>query len=150
TPASYQSIFTMHGLIMIFFAITPLLIGCFGNLCIPLMIGARDMAFPLLNAMSFWTFLTSQCLVLASFVVQLGTAAAAWTTYPPLSTNVGTPGWGQTLVVLALFVTGVATIMGAVNYVTTVIRFRAPGMTWFRMPLTVWGLWLTAILNVLF
>ena len=72
TPATYASIFTMHGLIMIFFAITPLLIGAFGNLTIPLMIGARDMAFPLLNAMSFWTFLISQGLVLASFVVQLG------------------------------------------------------------------------------
>ncbi|HVY47623.1 MAG TPA: cbb3-type cytochrome c oxidase subunit I [Minicystis sp.] len=150
TPANYQSIFTMHGLIMIFFAITPLLIGAFGNFCIPLMIGARDMAFPLLNALSFWTFVLSQILVLVSFGVQLGTAAAGWTTYAPLSTNVGTPGWGQTLVVAAIFVTGVATIMGGVNYVTTVIRFRAPGMTWMRMPLTVWGLWLTAILNVLF
>jgi cytochrome c oxidase subunit I len=150
TPGTYQSIFTMHGLIMIFFAITPLLIGAFGNFCIPLMIGARDMAFPLLNAMSFWTFVLSQLLVLVSFTVQLGTAAAGWTTYPPLSTNVGTPGWGQTLVGLAIFVTGVATIMGGVNYVTTVIRFRAPGMSYMRMPLTVWGMWLTAILNVLF
>jgi cytochrome c oxidase subunit 1 len=150
TPASYQSIFTMHGLIMIFFAITPLMIGAFGNFCIPLMIGARDMAFPLLNALSFWTFVISQIMILVSFVVQLGTAGAGWTTYAPLSTNVGTPGWGQTIVVGAIFVTGVATIMGGVNYVTTVIRFRAPGMTWMRMPLTVWGLWLTAILNVLF
>jgi cytochrome c oxidase subunit 1 len=150
TPGAFASIFTMHGLIMIFFAITPLLIGAFGNFCIPLMIGARDMAFPLLNALSFWTFLVSQALVLASFTVQLGSAAAGWTTYPPLSTNVGTPGLGQSLVVLAIFVTGVATIMGGVNYVTTVIRFRAPGMTYMRMPLTVWGLWLTAILNVLF
>src|SRR3954470_12499199 len=140
----------MHGLIMIFFAITPILIGAFGNYCIPLMIGARDMAFPLLNTLSFWTFVVSQALVIASFFQQLGSAAAGWTTYPPLSTNVGTPGIGQTLVVLAVFVTGVATIMGGVNYVTTVIRFRAPGMTYMRMPLTVWGLWLTAILNVLF
>jgi cytochrome c oxidase subunit I len=150
TPANYQSIFTMHGLIMIFFAITPILIGAFGNFCIPLMIGARDMAFPKLNMMSFWTFVLSQLLVIISFCVQLGTGAAGWTTYPPLSTNVGTPGWGQTLVGLAIFVTGLATIMGGVNYVTTVIRLRAPGMTYMRMPLTVWGLWLTAILNVLF
>src|SRR3954462_15240834 len=103
TPASYNSIFTMHGLIMIFFAITPLLIGAFGNFCIPLMIGARDMAFPLLNALSFWTFIVSQALVLASFVVQLAPAAAGWTPSPPLSTNVGTPRWGQSLVVLAIF-----------------------------------------------
>jgi cytochrome c oxidase subunit I len=150
TPANYQSIFTMHGLIMIFFAITPILIGAFGNFCIPLMIGARDMAFPKLNMASFWTFVLSQVLVIVSFCVQLGTGAAGWTTYPPLSTNVGTPGWGQTLVGLAIFVTGLATIMGGVNYVTTVIRLRAPGMTYMRMPLTVWGLWLTAILNVLF
>jgi cytochrome c oxidase subunit 1 len=150
TPASYNSIFTMHGLIMIFFAITPIMIGAFGNYCIPLMIGARDMAFPLLNMLSFWTFLVSQLMIIASFFMQLGSAAAGWTTYAPLSTNVGTPGWGQTLVVGALFVTGIATIMGGINYVTTVVRLRAPGMTYMRMPATVWGLWLTAILNVLF
>jgi cytochrome c oxidase subunit I len=150
SPATYNTLFTMHGLIMIFFAITPMMIGCFGNLTIPLMIGARDMAFPKLNMLSFWVFLVSQVLIVASFGVELGSASAGWTTYPPLSTTVGTPGWGQTLVVLAVFVTGVATIMGSINYVTTVIRFRAPGMTYMRMPATVWGLWLTAILNVLF
>jgi cytochrome c oxidase subunit 1 len=150
TPSSYSTLFTMHGLIMIFFAITPVMIGAFGNFCIPLMIGARDMAFPRLNMLSFWTFVASLGLVVASFFVQLGSASAGWTTYPPLSTRVGTPGHGQTLVVAALFVTGSATIMGAINYVTTVIRFRAPGMTYLRMPLTVWGLWLTAILNILF
>ena len=138
TPATYQSIFTMHGLIMIFFAITPV------------MIGAQDMAFPKLNMLSFWTFVISLILITASFFVQLGTAAAGWTTYAPLSTQIGTPGAGQTLVVAAIFVTGAATIMGAINYVTTVIRLRSPGMTYMRMPLTVWGLWLTAILNVLF
>src|SRR5262249_32223074 len=147
---SYNKLFTMHGLIMIFFAITPILIGAFGNFCIPLMIGARDMAFPFLNMLSFWTFVLSQILVIASFFVEMGTGAAGWTTYAPLSTNIGTPGWGQSLVVLAVFVTGAATIMGGINYVTTVIRFRAPGMTYWRMPATVWGLWLTAILNVLF
>ena len=150
TPALYPSIFTMHGLIMIFFAITPILIGCFGNLTIPLMIGARDMAFPVLNMLSFWTFLGSQLLMIASFFAKMGAGAAGWTTYPPLAGTVGTPGWGQTFVVMAIFVTGVSTIMGGINYITTVIRLRAPGMTWGRLPLTVWGLWLTAILNVLF
>jgi cytochrome c oxidase subunit 1 len=149
-PATYNTIFTNHGLIMIFWAITPLLIGAFGNFCIPLMIGARDMAFPLLNLLSFWIWVISALMVLASFVVPLGAAGAGWTTYPPLSTNVGMPGAGQSLVVGALFVTGISTIMGGLNYVVTVIRFRAPGMTWMRMPLTVWGLWLTSILNVLF
>ncbi len=149
-PSHYASIFTTHGLVMIFFAITPILIGAFGNFCIPLMIGARDMAFPLLNALSFWTFVLAGLIAGGSFLVPGGSGAAGWTTYPPLSTNVGTPGLGQTLIVLAIFVSGVSTIMGGVNYVTTVIRFRAPGMTYMRMPLTVWGLWLTAILNVLF
>ncbi len=149
-PADYQHIFTMHGLIMIFFAVTPVLIGAFGNFLIPLQIGARDMAFPVLNMLSFWFFLASQLLIIASFLVPLGPAGAGWTTYPPLSTNVGMPGLGQTLVILAVFLTGVATTMGAINYVTTVIRLRAPGMTWMRLPLTIWGLWLTAVLNVLF
>jgi cytochrome c oxidase subunit 1 len=149
-PATYMTIFTSHGLIMIFFAITPILIGALGNFCIPLMIGARDMAFPSLNMLSFWTFALSLCLVVASLFGELGAAGAGWTTYPPLSTNVGTPGNGQTFMVAAIFVTGVSTIMGGINYVTTVIRFRAPGMGYMRIPLTVWGLWLTAILNVLF
>jgi cytochrome c oxidase subunit 1 len=150
TPPTYTSIFTMHGLIMIFWAITPILIGAFGNFCIPLMIGARDMAFPKLNMYSFWAFFISAILVILSFTSQLGAASAGWTTYPPLSSNVGAPGWGQTYMALAIFVTGVSTIMGGINYIVTVIRYRAPGMTWFRMPLTIWGLWLTAILNVLF
>jgi cytochrome c oxidase subunit I len=149
-PATYNGIFTTHGLIMIFWAITPVMIGCFGNLCIPLMVGARDMAFPKLNMLSYWTFFLSSLMVIAGFVSELGAAGAGWTTYAPLSTNVGTPGWGQTWMVLAIFTTGSATIMGSVNYVTTVIRLRAPGMGYFKMPLTVWGLWLTAILNVLF
>ncbi|MEO5728509.1 MAG: cbb3-type cytochrome c oxidase subunit I [Byssovorax sp.] len=150
TPPTYTSIFTMHGLIMIFWAITPILIGAFGNFCIPLMIGARDMAFPKLNMYSYWTFFVSSVLVILSFTSQLGAASAGWTTYPPLSSNVGAPGWGQTYMALAIFVTGVSSIMGGINYIVTVIRYRAPGMTWFRLPLTIWGLWLTAILNVLF
>ncbi len=150
TPPTYTSIFTMHGLIMIFWAITPILIGAFGNFCIPLMIGARDMAFPKLNMYSYWTFFISSVLVILSFTSQLGAASAGWTTYPPLSSNVGAPGWGQTYMALAIFVTGVSSIMGGINYIVTVIRYRAPGMTWFRLPLTIWGLWLTAILNVLF
>ena len=149
-PSTFNSIFTMHGLIMIFWAITPILIGAFGNFCIPLMIGARDMAFPLLNLLSYWFFLISGVLVIAAFLVPLGAAGAGWTTYPPLSANVGMPGAGQSLMILAIFVTGVSTIMGGINYVVTVIRYRAPGMGWMRMPLTVWGLWLTSILNVLF
>jgi cytochrome c oxidase subunit 1 len=150
SPAAYTSLFTMHGTIMIFFAITPIMIGGFGNFCIPLMIGARDMVFPVLNMLSFWTMVLASVLLTASFFVPVGAAAAGWTTYPTLSTQLGTPGWGQTLWVAAIFFAGASTIQGAINYITTVIRLRAPGMGYFKMPLTVWGLWLTAILNALF
>lgn len=149
-PSTYQALFTTHGLVMIFFGITPILIGGFGNFLIPLQIGARDMAFPKLNMLSFWVFALSGVLAVASLFGSLGAGGAGWTTYPPLSTNVGTPGSGQTFLVAAIFVFGTSSLMGAINYVTTVVRFRAPGMSYMRMPLAVWGQWLTAILNVLF
>jgi cytochrome c oxidase subunit 1 len=150
SPFIYTSLFTMHGTIMIFFAITPIMIGGFGNFCIPLEIGARDMVFPTLNMLSFWTMVLSTCILVASFFVPSGSGAAGWTAYPTLSTQLGTPGAGQTLLVISLFFAGASTIQGAINYITTVIRLRAPGMGYFDMPLTVWGLWLTAILNALF
>ena len=149
-PQAYSSFFTMHGTIMIFWAITPILIGCFGNLLIPLQIGARDMAFPTLNMMSFWTMFLATGVLVASFFVPMGAAAGGWQSYPTLSTNIGQPGPGQTMWVVAIFLAGSGTIMGAVNYITTVIRLRAPGMGYFDMPLAVWGIWLTAILNALF
>jgi cytochrome c oxidase subunit 1 len=149
-PDTYAMLFTLHGTIMIFFAITPILIGAFGNYCIPLMIGARDMAFPLLNMLSFHIAVLSAVLLMASLFLPLGGAAGGWTSYPTLSTLIGSPGSGQTLWCLSLFVLGVSSTMGAINYITTIIAFRAPGMGYFDMPLTVWGLWLTAILNALF
>jgi cytochrome c oxidase subunit I len=150
TPASYTSLFTNHGLVMIFFAITPILIGCFGNFCVPLLIGAREMALPRVNAAAFWVFALSQGLALASMVMPQGAAASGWTMYPPLSATIAEPGPGQTVMIAAIFATGIATILGAVNLVTTVILCRAPGMTWTRLPLTVWGLWLTSLLSALF
>ncbi len=149
-PDTYAMLFTMHGTIMIFYAITPLLIGAFGNYCIPLMIGARDMAFPMLNMLSFWFAFLSGVVLLASLFLPLGAAAGGWTSYPTLSTMIGSPGAGQTLWCVAIFLFGVSSTMGAVNYVTTVITLRAPGMGYFDMPLTIWGLWLTAILNAIF
>lgn len=149
-PDTYAMLFTMHGTIMIFYAITPILIGAFGNYCIPLMIGARDMVFPTLNMLSFWISLVSGILLLASLCTPLGAAAGGWTSYPTLSTLLGSPGVGQTMWLLALFLLGVASTMGAINYITTIITLRAPGMGYFDMPLTIWGLWLTAILNALF
>lgn len=149
-PDTYAMLFTMHGTIMIFYAITPILIGAFGNYCIPLMIGARDMAFPLLNMLSFHIAVFSGVLLLGSLFVPLGAAAGGWTSYPTLSTLIGQPGMGQTLWSMAIFVLGVSSTMGAVNYITTIITLRAPGMGYFDMPLTVWGLGLTAVLNAIF
>jgi cytochrome c oxidase subunit 1 len=149
-PDTYAMLFTMHGTIMIFYAITPILIGAFGNFCIPLMIGARDMVFPTLNMLSFWLAIVSGILLLASLFTPLGAAAGGWTSYPTLSTLMGSPGVGQTMWTLALFILGVSSTMGAVNYIATIITLRAPGMGYFDMPLTVWGLWLTAILNAIF
>jgi cytochrome c oxidase subunit 1 len=149
-PDTYAMLFTLHGTIMIFYAITPILIGAFGNYCIPLMIGARDMVFPTLNMLSFWLAVLSAILLLVSLFTPLGGAAGGWTSYPTLSTLIGSPGIGQTLWALALFVLGVSSTMGAVNYIATIITLRAPGMGYFDMPLTVWGLWLTAVLNAIF
>jgi cytochrome c oxidase subunit 1 len=150
SPQAYMQLFTMHGTIMIFFAVTPILIGAFGNFCIPLLIGARDMSFPTLNMLSLWMQIAASLVLLASLFVPSGGARAGWTAYATLSTNMGTPGTGQTLWSVAIFLAGSSSVMGAVNYITTVLRERAPGMTFFRLPLTVWGLWLTAILNALF
>jgi cytochrome c oxidase subunit 1 len=149
-PDSYNTLFTMHGTIMIFLGLTPLLIGAFGNFCIPLMIGARDMIFPTLNMLSFWTIVLGSIVAFASLFVPLGAAEGGWTAYPTLSSNVGTPGTGETLWAITVFLIGASSIMGGINYITTIIRLRAPGMTWTRLPLTVWGLLFTAILNVLF
>jgi cytochrome c oxidase subunit 1 len=143
-------LFTMHGTIMIFYAITPILIGAFGNFCIPLMLGARDMAFPLLNMLSFHIAALSGIILVGSLFTPLGAAAGGWTSYPTLSTLIGSPGMGQTLWSLAIFVLGVSSTMGAVNYITTIICLRAPGMGYFDMPLTIWGLGLTAVLNAIF
>jgi cytochrome c oxidase subunit 1 len=150
SPVAYTALFTMHGTIMIFFAVTPILIGGFGNFLLPLMLGARDMAFPRLNMASFWTMFAATAVLTASFFVPLGPPEAGWTAYATLSTTIGAPGPGQTLWVVAIYLNGASSVMGAVNYITTVLRMRAPGMTYLRMPLTVWGFFLTSILNALF
>jgi len=150
-PEVYNMLFTMHATLMIFFVIMPILAGSFGNFCIPLMIGARDMAFPRLNMISFWTGAVAGVLMLAGFFVKGGHAAAGWTSYAPLSavpTYTGTD-WGQNLWCISLIVLGASSMMGAINYITTVINMRAPGMTLFRMPLVVWSLFITAILLLL-
>ncbi|WP_245768458.1 cytochrome c oxidase subunit I [Stigmatella aurantiaca] len=150
TPPLYTRLFTMHGLLMVFFAITPLLIGALGTFVVPLAVGARRMAFPRLSAVGFWVFAGGGALVLASFGVRLGTAEAGWTSYPPLSTAAFTPGVGQTLVMVGVLGAAVSSFLGALNLLVTVVRCRAPGMTWGRLPLTVWGLFYTSVLNLLF
>jgi cytochrome c oxidase subunit 1 len=136
---------------MIFFVIMPILAGSFGNFCIPLMIGARDMAFPLLNMLSYWVTATAGVIMLSGFFVEGGHAAAGWTSYAPLSSVAQYTGvnWGQNLWCISLFIMGVGSMMGSINYITTIINMRAPGMHLFRMPLVVWSLFITAILLLL-
>jgi cytochrome c oxidase subunit 1 len=150
-PGQYNMAFTMHATIMVFFVIMPILAGGFGNYLIPLMIGARDMAFPLLNMLSFWVAVVSGVIMLAGFWVEGGHAAAGWTSYAPLSSVTAYTGvnWGQNLWCISLFILGISSMMGSINYITTIINMRAPGMTLFRMPLVVWSLFITAILLLL-
>ena len=143
----YNMAFTMHASIMIFLVIIPTLAGAFGNFLIPLMIGARDMAFPTLNMLSYWVMWPAFGCFIASFLVESGAAATGWTAYPPLSAI--ELGSGQTLWVIGVLLIGWSSIMGAVNYLTTIIMMRAPGMTLYRMPLTVWALFITAVLQLL-
>ncbi len=150
-PQTYNMLFTMHATIMIFFAVMPIMIGCFGNFLIPLMIGARDMAFPVLNMLSFWTGVVGGVVMLAGFFVPGGHAASGWTAYAPLSASAIYTGvdWGQNLWNISLIIIGASSLMGSINYITTIINMRAPGMTWFRLPLVIWSLFITAILLLL-
>jgi cytochrome c oxidase subunit 1 len=149
--AFYNALFTMHATIMVFFAIMPILIGAFGNFLIPLMIGTRDMAFPVLNMLSFWTAVPAAILMLVSFIVPGGAAASGWTAYPPLSAVPVYTGvdWGQNLWIVSLAILGMSSMMGSINYITTIANMRAPGMTFFRLPLVIWFLFITAILLLL-
>ena len=149
-PETYTMMVTMHASVMIFFVIIPLLTGGFGNFLIPLQIGFRDMAFPMLNMFSYWVLWPGFILILLSFFADGGAAAAGWTSYPPLSVvTEAAPGsrWGQTLWYMALLCVGVSSMMGSINYITTIINCRAPGMTFFRLPMTTWALFITAILQ---
>ena len=148
-PEYYNMLFTMHGSIMIFFGIIPLLVGAFGNYLIPLKIGAADMAFPRLNMASFWMFLPAAAIVLFGFFVEGGAAATGWTAYPPLSALKETSGLGQTCWVAGIILLGFSSIFGGVNYVATIINHRAPGMSFHRLPISIWALFTTAILTVL-
>jgi cytochrome c oxidase subunit 1 len=151
SPAFYNSLFTMHATIMIFFVVMPILVGCFGNFLIPLMIGTRDMAFPTLNMLSFWVAVVAGIVMLAGFFVPGGHAAGGWTAYAPLTVDAQWTGvdWGQNLWCISLIILGISSLMGSINYITTIINMRAPGMTLFRMPLVIWALFIVAILLLL-
>ena len=133
----YNALFTMHGTTMIFLVVVPILAG-FGNYLVPLMIGARDMAFPRLNALSYWLFLFGGIILLLSFFANEGPARSGWTSYPPLS--VYTPGNGQDLWILSLHVLTVASLAGAINFIVTIHNLRTRGMSWTRLPLFVWSI----------
>jgi cytochrome c oxidase subunit 1 len=139
-PQQYNAVVTMHGTIMIFWVAMPILLAAFGNFLIPLMIGAKDMAFPRLNMLSYWIFFLSTLVLLASFFAPGGAAAGGWTSYPPLSGTALYSGgqWGVTLWLLAVALEFVAFLMGGINFITTAINLRAPGMRLFDMPLMVW------------
>jgi cytochrome c oxidase subunit I len=145
-PEFYNTLFTIHASVMIFFAIIPLLVGAFGNFVVPLQIGAGDMAFPKLNMLSYWFFIPAPIIVLAGFFVEGGAAASGWTAYPPLSAIAPA---GQTFWIIGVIFVGTSSIMGAVNYLTTILNMRAPGMGFFRMPLTTWSIFVTSLLSLL-
>ncbi len=150
-PEFYLSLVTMHGTLMIFFVVSLALLGGFGNFLIPLQVGARDMAFPFLNMLSFWTLVPGCLIMLGSFLVEGGAAAAGWTAYPPLSAvRSAIPGsqWGQTLWIVAMALFIVSFTMGGLNYVTTILDLRTRGMSLMRMPVTLWTLFFASALGL--
>jgi cytochrome c oxidase subunit 1 len=151
-PEFYLALVTMHGTIMVFFVLTAGLSGTFSNFLIPLQIGARDMASGFMNMLSYWFFFLSSVVMMSSFFLETGPAGGGWTVYPPLSAlpqAIQGSGLGMTLwlVAMALFI--VSTLLGGINYITTVINMRTRGMSFTRMPLTIWAFFFTAIIGLL-
>ena len=146
TGNSYNEAVTMHGTGMVFFAVVPVLAGL-GNFLVPLMIGARDMAFPRLNALSYWLYLFAGLVFTMSFFAKGGAANTGWTAYPPLSLQAG--GNGQDLWILSLHILTFSSVVSAINFIVTIQNMRAPGMTWTRMPLFVWSIYVYAGLLLL-
>jgi cytochrome c oxidase subunit 1 len=148
SPEQYNQLFTMHGTVMLLFFATPLFFA-FGNLIMPLQIGAPDVAFPRLNAFSYWLFLFGSTIAVCGFLAPGGAADFGWTAYAPLSEVANSPGAGGNLWIAGLAVSGLGTILGAVNFVTTIVCLRAPGMTLFRMPIFTWNTLVTSLLALL-
>src|SRR6195952_5944954 len=148
---NYYQFITMHGMIMVIYLLTALFLGGFGNYLIPLMLGARDMAFPYVNMLSYWIYLLAVLVLVAGFFSPGGPTGAGWTLYPPQAILSGTPGheWGIILMLASLILFIIGFTMGGVNYVVTVLQARAPGMTLMRMPLTIWGIFTATVLALL-
>ena len=145
-PEFYNQLAAMHGTIMVFLAVVPLLVGAFGNYLVPLMVGASDMAFPRLNCASYWTYLAGGITMLVGFVAPGGAAAAGWTSYPPLSV-IAT--MGQTLWLCGMLLIIVSSLLGSINIITTVVQLRAPGLVFSRLPFFVWAQLISAFLLLL-
>jgi len=148
---NYYQFITMHGMIMVIYLLTALFLGGFGNYLIPLMLGARDMAFPYVNMLSYWVYLLAVLILVASFVAPGGPTGAGWTLYPPQAIMSGTPGheWGIILMLASLIMFIIGFTMGGLNYVVTVLQCRTRGMTLMRMPLTVWGIFTATVMALL-
>ena len=141
----YNQVFTMHGTIMLLMFATPLFVG-FANVIMPLQIGAADVAFPRMNMLSYWLYLFGGIVAFTGFLSPGGAASFGWTAYAPLSSNIYSPGIGADLWIMGLAVGGLGTILGGVNFITTIFTMRAPGMTMFRMSIFSWNVLLTSIL----
>lgn len=151
-PEFYYALVTMHGTVLVFFVLTAGLSGTFANILIPLQIGARDMASPMLNMLSYWFFFLASVIMMSSLFIQTGPASGGWTIYPPLSalgqasdgSKLGMDLW---LVSMAMFI--VSSLLGGLNYISTILNMRTKGMSMTRMPLTIWAMFFTAVLGVL-
>ncbi|MFS8521224.1 MAG: cbb3-type cytochrome c oxidase subunit I, partial [Micromonosporaceae bacterium] len=141
----YNQLFTMHGTIMLLLFATPMVFA-FANMVVPMQIGAPDVAFPRLNAFSYWLFAFGGAVVMLSFATPGGAADFGWFAYTPLSSEIHSPGLGGDLWITGLAVAGLGTILGAVNMITTILTLRAPGMTMFRMPIFTWNILITSLL----
>ena len=141
-PEFYNSLGAMHGTIMVFLGVVPLIVGAFGNYVVPLQIGAPDMAFPKLNMASYWVYLPGGLIMLASFFVPGGAANSGWTSYAPLSVTATT---GQTWWLIGMIFLITSSLLGSINFIVTIFQLRCKGMTWMRLPFFVWAQLVTAV-----